>query len=100
MPDEGARSLASRIVVEILADHFELPVDKLMPDMQLGPDLGFDSLQMFELLVILEEGLDVTFAMEDFSSELTLQSLSVLVTSALTRGRRPALGDLPPDIRV
>ena len=73
------KNLVDSAVVEAVTDIFELDesevADKLTPDMV---DL-WDSLNQLRLVTSLEQGLDITFSMEEIESIDTIGRLKELV---------------------
>lgn len=52
------------VVIGILADYFEIPPHAISAETRFVDDLGFDSLQMLELLILVEEAAGVTLDIE------------------------------------
>ncbi|MEA3547568.1 MAG: acyl carrier protein [Thermodesulfobacteriota bacterium] len=69
MSDEELR----RKVVEVLAEEFELDPDKMGPDATLYDDLGLDSLDAVDMVVVLEK----TFKMK-LTDEEALRSIRTM----------------------
>jgi acyl carrier protein len=69
MSDEGLR----RKVVEVLAKEFELNPEQMEPDATLYDDLGLDSLDAVDMVVVLEK----TFKMK-LTDEKALRSIRTM----------------------
>ncbi|MBC7691979.1 MAG: acyl carrier protein [Methylotenera sp.] len=59
---------------------FEIPVDKLQPTAILFEDLGLDSLDAVDMLVLLEEKMKIKVDTERLQKVRTLQDVYLLVT--------------------
>ena len=70
-----------REVNDILHSHFELPHSKLVPEARLFADLGLDSLDAADLLVLLEAKSGLTIMPDTFMGARTLDDVYRLVTS-------------------
>lgn len=69
MSDEGFRSK----VVEVLSEEFELDPEEMVPEATLYEDLGLDSLDAVDMVVVLEK----TFSMK-LTDEKALRSIRTL----------------------
>ena len=65
--------------IRILSDHFNIPLNSLSPETQFEGDLGFDSLQMYEVLIIAEEGTKRVLPIEKITGDLTIAGLISLI---------------------
>ena len=72
-----------REVNDILHSHFNIPHSKLTPEAHLYRDLGLDSLDAAELLVLLEAQSGLTIMPDIFMEARTLDDVYRLVTSLL-----------------
>lgn len=70
---------AARSVESLLAEIAHVPVEKLQPTMQLGRDLGLDSLSLVELALLLEEQRGVRLDEQQLNAQLTIGELEALV---------------------
>lgn len=70
-------------VNELMSQGFEIPTDKLKPDATLMADLGLDSLDAVDMLVILEEKLNTKIEGERLVKVKTLGDVYVLVEEAV-----------------
>jgi acyl carrier protein len=66
-------------VNELLAEGFEIPLEKLVPDAELKKDLGLDSLDAVDMLVILEEKIEMKVDGEKLQGVVRLQDVYNLV---------------------
>ena len=81
-PSNEARSLAP--LVKTLANYFVLPAERLTANTRLRDDLGFDSLQMFEVLVLIEEAAGQLLEVEELGADVTLGALADLLDRSLS----------------
>ncbi len=68
-------------VNDILHSHFEIPHSKLVPEAHLFADLGLDSLDAADLLVLLEAKSGLSIIPDTFMVARTLDDVYRLVTS-------------------
>ena len=57
---------------EIIAEQLDVNVEELKPETNFKEDLGVDSLDLFELVLSLEEEYDVEIPSEDLENILTV----------------------------
>ena len=62
-----------QVVVEVLAEEFELEPEKMTPEATLYDDLGLDSLDAVDMVVVLEK----TFSMK-LTDEKALRSIRTM----------------------
>jgi acyl carrier protein len=66
---------------KVLIDEFEVPVDKIRPEAKINEDLGFDSLDAVDMLVLLEESVNTKIDVEKFKQVKTLNDVYELVVA-------------------
>ena len=57
---------------QVLINEFEVPADKIRPETKINEDLGFDSLDAVDMLVLLEESVNAKIDVEKFKKVRTL----------------------------
>ncbi len=62
-----------------LSSEFELSMDKLVPEATLFEDLGLDSLDAVDMLVILEDRVGIKLNVEQLQHARTLEDIYKLV---------------------
>lgn len=62
-------------VNEFLIDEFEIDAEKLVPEAQLKDDLGIESLDFVDIVVIIEKDFGFKVKREDMADVSTLGSL-------------------------
>lgn len=96
---EVKRSDLEKRICELMAEGFELPIEKLVPEARLYEDLSLDSLDAVDMLVHLEENLGVKVDGERFMHVRVLQDVFNVVCEVIEEERiaaNPAIG-LTPD---
>jgi acyl carrier protein len=74
----------------IVAEHLGVGLDDLAPEVSLTDDLAADSLDLFELTVVLEEHLGVTIPESALEHVRTYGEVVAVATAALARQERAA----------
>ncbi len=69
----------------ILHQQFEIPTEKLKPEVTLFDDLALDSLDAVDMIVYLEENLKLNVDTEKFKDVRTLQDVYNLVSELLNK---------------
>ncbi len=57
---------------DLLVEQMSLNPDSITPDAELVNDLGLNSLEMADMVVICEDKFDITFAEEDLPGLMTI----------------------------
>lgn len=57
---------------DLLVEQMSIPADSITPDAELVNDLGLNSLEMADMVVICEDKFDITFAEEDLPGLMTI----------------------------
>ncbi|WP_025728070.1 acyl carrier protein [Atopobacter phocae] len=52
-------------IQELIADHFDQPVDAIKPETTFQKDLGADSLDLVEMIMTLEDTFDIQISDEE-----------------------------------
>ena len=73
---------------QIVADHLGVSVDDLAPEVSLTDELAADSLDLFELSVVLEEELGIHVPESALEYARTYGEVVAVITAALGRVRR------------
>ena len=68
---------------QVMIDEFEIPADKIKPEAKIAEDLGFDSLDAVDMLVLLEESVNAKIEVEKFKQVKTLGDVYDLVGAVL-----------------
>ncbi len=63
------------IVQKILKEIFDLPKEVINPDTDLREDLGLDSIDAIDLIVLLEKETDCKIAMDDLIDVKTVEDI-------------------------
>jgi acyl carrier protein len=88
----GVAAFTQDDFLELLQNHFDMPADTLRPEATLE-ELGWDSLAMVELVVIMEERTGLALQ-ERLEGQVTLQTTVGLagktVSAAITEARAAA----------
>ncbi|MCP4294870.1 MAG: acyl carrier protein [Proteobacteria bacterium] len=63
------------IVQKILNEIFDLPKEVIKPDTDLREDLGLDSIDAIDLIVLLEKETDCKIAMDDLIDVKTVEDI-------------------------
>lgn len=72
------------MVNEVLMTQFEIPLEKLKPEALLKEDLGLDSLDFVDMIVVFEDKIQGKLTYIDFFKIKTLQDIYNLADSAKT----------------
>jgi acyl carrier protein len=72
------------MVNQVLITQFEIPLDKLKPEALLKEDLGLDSLDFVDMIVVFEDKIQGKLTHIDFFKIKTLQDIYNLADSAKT----------------
>jgi acyl carrier protein len=75
---------------QIVADHLGVSASELAPEVSLTDDLAADSLDLFELTVVLEEALGVQIPESAIEHVRTYGEVVAVTTAALKRRGRVA----------
>lgn len=70
-----AESYLDKVVFEEIGRMFNLPINEIDVDCDLGRDLGFDSMSLVELVCTLEEFLEIEINLDALSNIETLADL-------------------------
>ncbi len=57
---------------DLLVEQMSIPADSITADAELVNDLGLNSLEMADMVVICEDKFDITFAEEDLPGLMTI----------------------------
>lgn len=79
-------------VRQIVADHLGVSADDLAPEVSLSDDLAADSLDLFELTVVLEEELGIQVPESALEHTRTYGEVLAITMAALGRARRTKPG--------
>lgn len=60
---------------DLLVEQMSIPADSITPDAELVNDLGLNSLEMADMVVICEDKFDITFAEEDLPGLMTIDDI-------------------------
>lgn len=71
-----------------MINEFEVPADKIKPEAKIAEDLGFDSLDAVDMLVMLEESVNAKIEVEKFKQVKTLGDVYKLVASVLNNQKK------------
>jgi acyl carrier protein len=74
-------------VNQLMSEGFEIPTERLLPEATLMGDLGLDSLDAVDMLVILEEKLGTKIEGERLIKVRTLGDVYVLVEEAVVSSK-------------
>jgi len=65
----------------VLCNNLSLKPESITMDSLLGEDLGADSLDLFEMMMTLEEALGINLSAEDFSNIETVREIVKILES-------------------
>lgn len=68
-------------IQEIIAEQLNVEADSITPDTTFKEDLGADSLDLFELVMALEDEYSIEIPSEDLESITTVQAVMDYLTS-------------------
>jgi acyl carrier protein len=72
------RTEIARVVDRTLRTEFEIPEEKIRPDARLAEDLGLDSLDGIDMIVLLEKELGITVSDDDIEQSKGMKTLQDL----------------------
>jgi acyl carrier protein len=73
----------ARGVIEVLKNVSRRPIEPTL-DSDLAADLGFDSLQILEIVAELEDRFDISISLNDVPAARTVSQVAALVSAAAT----------------
>ena len=73
----------ARGVIEVLKNVSRRPIEPTL-DSDLAADLGFDSLQILEIVAELEDRFDISIPLNDVPAAHTVAQVAALVTAAVS----------------
>ncbi len=76
-------------VHQILIQQLDVSKEQLTPDARIMEDLGADSLDVVEIMMLLEEAFDVTIPDEDAEKGSTVEDLCHVVAALRGQSQRP-----------
>ena len=68
---------------EVLAEEFEIEIDAITPDALLKETLGLDSLDLVDVVVLVEQNFGITLTAPDFVGVKTFNDFYELLLSKL-----------------
>lgn len=75
------RNEIEKIVKDFLIEEFEIDEDKIKPEALLKDDLGIDSLDLVDIVVIVEKHFDFKIKPEEMNEVLTLSQFCDYIES-------------------
>lgn len=72
-------------LVGLLRDNFRVPEEKIVPEASFNADLGLDSIDLVDLLSLLNQKFDVYYSPFDFESCRTLGEFESRLTALLEK---------------
>jgi len=91
-PEVVPRSTLWPRVYDILVKELKVPGVSVAPSARFAEDLGFDSLEAIELLIVVEEAFHLEIPDEDTESLKTVADLLLYLEERITHGQHPAGG--------
>lgn len=67
----------------VLADEFEISADEITPDASLKDTLGLDSLDLVDVVVLVEQNFGITLTAPDFVGVVTFKDFYELLNRKL-----------------
>ncbi len=81
MPYGGMEDFMFEKIQEIIAEQLNLDVSEIKPESTFKDDLGADSLDLFELVMALEDEYSVEIPSEDLENITTVQAIMDYLTA-------------------
>jgi acyl carrier protein len=82
---EGATSMIIDKVRELLASQFEIDISKINADTDIVGDLGADSLDLVEMIMMLEEEFGIVITDESIYGYKTVGEIAAFIESTLDK---------------
>ena len=70
-------------LIDILSEEFEVPREKFTPNALLKDDLGFDSLDMVDVVVLINDEFNIKLVSQDFIGRDTFGKLVDLLNEKI-----------------
>ena len=73
--DDKRREKVFDDVIKLLSENMEISPTEITSDLDLNTDLPFDSLQLYEMVIDLEEAYDIRISDEDLDSVKSIDDI-------------------------
>lgn len=70
-------------IVEIINDKLGIPAEEIQLNTSFNEDLGIDSLDLFEIITLIEEEYDIEFSVEDTEKLKTVGDCVKFIENAI-----------------
>ncbi len=77
--DDKRREKVFDDVIKLLSENMEISPTEITSDLDLNTDLPFDSLQLYEMVIDLEEAYDIRISDEDLDSVKSIDDIVDLI---------------------